>query len=63
MASRSRVISCVLLLGILAAILVAWNTRKTSEQQAMESLVEFVVRNGRIGMVTPEGLRALPAAD
>jgi hypothetical protein len=56
MASRSRLISIVVLLGIPAAILATWGTRKTSQQHAVESLVEFVVQNGRMGQVTPEGL-------
>jgi hypothetical protein len=48
--------SIVLLLGIAAAIIATWSTHKPSQQQVMESLVEYVVKNGRMGMVTAEGL-------
>ena len=39
MASRSRVISIVLLLGILAAILTAWNTRTVLPPAAAEGWI------------------------
>jgi hypothetical protein len=65
MTRRFRVISTVALLGILGAILASWSASKSSQQEIIESLVEFVVKHGRMGMVTPEGLAyfQLPTGD
>jgi hypothetical protein len=65
MGRRTPQILILSLLAISIAVLVAWSTAKTSDQETMESLVEFVVKHGRMGTVTPEGLAyfEIPADD